>query len=71
MTAIHIHRQLTSATLPELGPWIGKTVDITVREADRPAVTPGTGDWSALEAAANNLDGYDFDAWRQQRDYGY
>ena len=40
-----------------------------VCEANRPAITPGTGDWSALEAVANELEGYDFDAWRKERDF--
>lgn len=69
MTAIHIHRQLTSDTLPELRPWIGKTVEIVVREANVPAVLTGTGDWSAWPAALTDLEGYDFDAWKRQREY--
>ena len=69
MTAIYIHRQLNSDTLPELRPLIGKTVNIIVCEANAPAVTPGTGDWSAWQAALSDLEGYDFDAWKTQRDY--
>lgn len=68
MTAIHIHRQLSSDTLPELRPLIGKTVDILVREADGPPITPGTGDWSTWPAALIDVDGYDFDAWKSQRE---
>ena len=69
MTAISIHRQLSSDTLPELRPLIGKTVHIIVREANVPAVTPGTGDWSAWPAALNDLEGYDFEVWKTQRAY--
>jgi hypothetical protein len=68
MTTIHIHRQLTSDTLPELKPLIGQTVDILVR-AEVATVIPGTGDWSAWRAAITDLEGYDFDAWKHQRDY--
>ena len=69
MTAIRIQRKLDSDTLPELRPLIGKTVDIIVREADVPAVTPGTRDWTAWQAALSDLDDYDFDAWKAQREY--
>ena len=69
MTAIVIHRQLNSDTLPELRPLIGKTVHIIIREANVPAVTPGTGDWSAWPAALSDLEGYDFDVWKTQREY--
>ena len=57
MATIHIHRQLSSDTLPELRPLIGKTVDIIVRDTDGPTVTPGTGDWSAWPAAAADFAG--------------
>lgn len=69
MTTIRIHRQLSSETLPELRPLIGKTVDIVVRETAGPTITPGTGDWSAWPAATADLEGYDFDAWSSQRDF--
>jgi hypothetical protein len=69
MTTIHIHRQLTSDTLPELRPLIGQTVDILVRAAEVAAVIPGTGDWSAWPAAVADLKDYDFDAWTHQREY--
>ncbi len=69
MTAIFIHRQLSSDTLPELRPLIGKTVNIIVREANAPAVIPGTGDWSAWPAALGHPEGYDFDVWKTQREY--
>lgn len=66
---LRIQRQIDSATLtlPELQPLIGKTVEITVRETAA-TMTPGTGDWSALPAAADDLEGYDFDAWQRQRE---
>jgi hypothetical protein len=69
MTLIRIHRTLDSETLhlPELRPLLGKTVEIIVQE--QPAILPGTGEWAALEEAAGDLEGYDFDAWREQRDY--
>ena len=69
MTTIHIHRLLDSETLPELKPFIGRTVDIIVREASIATVTPGSGDWSAWTAAPTVLADYDFDAWKVQRDY--
>ena len=69
MTTIRIKRTLDSETLhlPELRPLLGKEVEIIVR--DQSAVLPGTGDWAALEEAAQDLEGYDFDAWRRQREY--
>lgn len=33
-------------------------------------VRPGTGDWDVLEQAAADLKDYDFDAVREQREYG-
>ena len=40
-------------------------------EATRSVIRPGTGDWDAAEKAAQELreSGYDFDAWREQREY--
>lgn len=66
---IRTTRKIDSETLnlPELRPLIGKTVVITVRE--QPVFTSGTGDWGALERAAEDLEGYDFDAWRRHREY--
>jgi hypothetical protein len=66
---IRIKRTLDSETLylPEIRPLLGKNVEITIQE--EPVVVPGTGDWGALEEAAADLEGYDFEAWRQQRDY--
>ena len=69
---LRIQRQIDSATLtlPELQPLIGKTVEIIVRECHGVTITRGTGDWSALPAAAGDLEAYDFDAWPRQRDHG-
>jgi hypothetical protein len=58
--------------LPELKPFLGRTVEIIVLEEEtRSSIRPGTGDWQAAERAARQLreTGYDFDAWRQQRQY--
>ncbi len=69
---VRIFRKLESDTLhlPELRPFIGKTVEITVTEQNVAEITPGTGDWAKAEKAAQALReaGYDFDAWRQQRE---
>lgn len=73
MNAIRIRKQLDSETLhlPELKPLIGKTVDIIIQEEPPPTIAPGTGDWDAAARAAQELreTGYDFDAWRAQREY--
>jgi hypothetical protein len=73
MNAIHIRKHLVSETLylPELKPLVGRTVEIiVVEEGLASIIQPGTGDWEAAEKAARELreTGYDFDAWRQQRD---
>jgi hypothetical protein len=69
---VRIRRKLESETLylPELKSLIGKTVEIVVREERAVDITPGTGDWDAAQRAAKHLrdTGYDFDAWRQQRE---
>src|SRR4051812_32799855 len=69
MTTIHIRRRLDSDTLPELKLFIGRTVDIIVREVAIATVKPGSGDWSAWAAPLTELADYDFDAWKAQRDY--
>jgi len=73
MNAVRIRRKLDSDTLhlPELKPLIGKNVEIIVLEEQAPAVRPGTGDWEAAAQAAKELceSGYDFDAWRELREY--
>jgi hypothetical protein len=72
MNAIRIRKKLDSETLylPELRPLLGRTVDIIVlAEEKTSAIQPGTGDWEAAARAVQDLAGYDFDAWRQQRDF--
>jgi hypothetical protein len=74
MNAVRIRRKLDSETLhlPELKPLVGQTVEIIVlSEETRSTIRPGTGDWEAAEKAARELreSGYDFDAWREQREY--
>jgi hypothetical protein len=70
---VRIRRRIDSETLhlPELKALIGKTVEIVIKEETAPEITPGTGDWDAAQSAARALreTGYDFDAWRQQREY--
>ncbi len=72
MTAIRIHRRIDSETLhlPELKPFLGRTVEIIVLEEEPlSSIQPGTGDWDTAAQAARALAGYDFDAWREQREY--
>jgi hypothetical protein len=73
MNSIRIRKTIESATLhlPELEPLVGHTVDITIEEqidasALPPGVTPGTGDWDDVLAAAQGLEDYDYDALRDQ-----
>ena len=54
--------------LPELKPLIGQAVEIIVL-TEAPAVRPGPGDWDAAARAASGLEDYDFDAWREQREF--
>lgn len=76
MEAIRIRRKLDSETLhlPELRPLMGKEVEIIVHSAERAdsEMTPAMrADWPAVLAALEELreTGYDFEAWREQRDY--
>ena len=74
MNAVRIRKILESETLhlPELKPFVGRPVEIIVLEDEgRSTIQPGTGDWPAAEKAAQELraNGYDFDAWRQLREY--
>ena len=55
--------------MPELKALIGKNVEIIVLEEQAPAIIPGTGDWEAARKAGAELEDYDFDAWRKQREY--
>jgi hypothetical protein len=69
---VRLRRKLESEILhiPELRPLIGKTVEIIIQEETIPQITPGTGNWDAERAAQALRDSsYDFDAWRQQRDF--
>ena len=68
MHAIHIRMKIDSETLhlPELKPLIGKTVEIVVREQ---AANPDAANWAALEQLARDLKDYDFDAYREQREF--
>ncbi len=70
MSTLRIRRQIDSATLtlPELQPFLGKTVEIIVRDKNDATISAGTGNWNALKEAAANLAEYDFDAWRIQRE---
>jgi len=70
MNAIRIHRKLESDTLhlPELKPLVGRNVEIIVLEEPTPAVIPGTGDWEVARKAVEELEDYDFDAWRELRE---
>lgn len=73
MIAIRIQKRIESETLhlPELRPLIGREVEIIVHEAERAPDIRGSGDWEAAAKAAQELreTGYDFDAWREQREY--
>lgn len=71
MNAVRIRRKLESDTphLPELKPLVGKTVEIIVLEESAPPITPGTGDWDAAMKAVAELEDYDFDVYRAQREY--
>ena len=72
MNAIRIRTTLTSDTLhlPELQPLVGRPVEIIVLdESGAPAVRPGTGDWEEFVRLAREVKDYDFDAWREQREF--
>ena len=66
MSAIRIRKTIDSdtVTLPELKPFIGRTVDIVIEEkpAAIPGFTLGTGDWDEVLAATQNLKDYDYQA---------
>jgi hypothetical protein len=71
MVTIRLRLESDTLHLAELRPLIGKTVEISIKEDDVPEITPGTGDWDAAKRAALALreSGYDFDAWRLQREF--
>lgn len=56
----------TGTSLPE-----GTKVTVVPVSAQPAAIQPGAGDWDAALRAVQDLreTGYDFDAWRQLRDY--
>jgi hypothetical protein len=70
MNALRIRRKLESDTLhlPELQPLIGKNVEIIVLEETGSSILPGTGDWDTAMEAVAELEDYDFDAYRRQRE---
>jgi hypothetical protein len=74
MSAIRIRRTIDSETLslPELRPLLGKEVEIIVLVDDKaPEPGPDKDLWDAALKAAESLraNGYDFDAWKEQRDF--
>ncbi len=71
MNAVRFRRKLESETLhlPELKPLIGKHVEIIVLEETAPQIMPGTGDWDAAMKDVEELEDYDFNAVRRQREY--
>ncbi|MCU0982791.1 MAG: hypothetical protein MUF25_26830 [Pirellulaceae bacterium] len=71
MYAIRIRKKLESETLSlaELKPLIGKTVEIVVSPEPCQETAPATERWDAAIQAAEELENYDFDAWRNQREY--
>jgi hypothetical protein len=70
MDAIRIETTLDSETLylPQLKPFLGKNVEIVVQEVDALRVLPATQDLPAMQAAAEELENYDFDAWSEARE---
>ena len=66
MSAIRIRKTIESdtVTLPELKPFIGRTVEIAIEEhpVTTQAFIPGTGDWDEVLAASQNLKDYDYQA---------
>lgn len=71
MNAVRIRRNLDSETLPlpEFKPLIGKNVEIIVQEEEASAISPGTGNWDAAMKAVQELEDYDFNVFRKQREY--
>jgi hypothetical protein len=69
MNAIRFRKTIDSETLhlPELKPFVGQTVEIIVLEED--SIRPGSGDWDAAMKAVADLEDYDFDAVKRQREY--
>jgi len=59
---------MTELTLEALAARI-EALEKKLAELTRPAARPGTGDWDAAEKAIRGLEDYDFDAWREQREF--
>jgi hypothetical protein len=71
MNAIRIHKVIDSETLhlPELKPLIGKAVEIIVLEEQAANQALTTDAWADAARAVRELKDYDFDAWREQREF--
>jgi len=71
MSVIRIHRRIDSETLhlPELRPLIGKAVEIVVTEEPDAQAADDAARWAAAEQAIRELTDYDFDAYREQREF--
>ena len=71
MNAIRIRKKIESETLslPELKPLIGQTVEIVLRPEPAEETGQIAKRWDAAMQAARELEDYDFDAWRRQREY--
>jgi hypothetical protein len=72
MTAIRIETTIDSGTLylPQLKSLVGKNVEIIMRETATPIVTAATRGWADVETAVRNgLEDYDFDAFREARNF--
>ncbi len=46
-----------------------EVVETRLAELTRSTVRPGTGNWDAAEKAMRELEDFDFDACREQREY--
>lgn len=66
MSSIRIRKHIDSdtLTLPELRPFIGRTVEIAIEDSNStsPSVVPGVGDWDVVLADSRNLTDYDYQA---------
>jgi hypothetical protein len=71
MSVIRIHRRIDSETLhlPELRPLIGKAVEIVVTEEPDATAADDAARWAAAEQAIRELADYDFEAYREQREF--
>jgi hypothetical protein len=48
-----------------------EAVEQKLAEITRSAIRPGTGDWDAAEKAIRELEDYDFNAWKEQREHDF